>query len=586
MVPAALPILNFSPWTGWLVFEELDLLILGLAAGAYAHYFWQTFTRTDWVTVWRRDPSWASLWLTGLWIFWLGLGMVSIFRGFADAGGFAFDWFAGYEAPLNTLRVAKSLLLSLLLAPLLARELQVAGKQASLRLGYGMVTGLLLVNLAVLWERMAIPGLLEFSIPYRTTAWFWEMHVGGAAIDIYLVMAAPFAIWALRQARRPSHWAAAALLVLLTAYTCLTTFSRGVYLAVIVSSALMLCLSRRSSGSKPQDWPTIAGLLLMLALLGEVLLVFGSGSFMRERVARSDKDLGSRIVHWQNGLALLSGPQDWWLGKGLGRLPANYASAAPQGEFSGQARLLRESETQTQAKLAMRLAGPLTLAELGGHYGMTQRVALVPTRQYALQFDVRVREPTQLEFSVCERHLLYARQCQVATRQIKPGTSDWQQFQVPLIGPKLSPGAWYAPRLGMFSISIVNPGGLADFAKLSLTAPGDKELLSNRDFSQGLAYWFPVAQEFFLPWHIDSLGLELLIERGILGLLIMGAMVLTALWLLLPGHRANSLAACLAASIVGVLVVGLVSSVLDAPRGALLFFLLIYYPLLMPRTPQ
>ena len=27
-VPACLPFLNFAPWTGWLVFEELDLLLL------------------------------------------------------------------------------------------------------------------------------------------------------------------------------------------------------------------------------------------------------------------------------------------------------------------------------------------------------------------------------------------------------------------------------------------------------------------------------------------------------------------------------------------------------------------------------
>ena len=35
LVPALLPLLNFSPWTGWIVFEEFDLLLLGALAGGY-----------------------------------------------------------------------------------------------------------------------------------------------------------------------------------------------------------------------------------------------------------------------------------------------------------------------------------------------------------------------------------------------------------------------------------------------------------------------------------------------------------------------------------------------------------------------
>jgi energy-coupling factor transporter transmembrane protein EcfT len=37
VVPAALPLLNFGPWTGWIVFEEFELLVLGAAAGCYGH---------------------------------------------------------------------------------------------------------------------------------------------------------------------------------------------------------------------------------------------------------------------------------------------------------------------------------------------------------------------------------------------------------------------------------------------------------------------------------------------------------------------------------------------------------------------
>ncbi len=35
-LPALLPISGFATWTGWFAFEELDLLVLGAAAGGYA----------------------------------------------------------------------------------------------------------------------------------------------------------------------------------------------------------------------------------------------------------------------------------------------------------------------------------------------------------------------------------------------------------------------------------------------------------------------------------------------------------------------------------------------------------------------
>ena len=36
VIPALLPICGLATWTGWFAFEELDLLILGAAAGGYA----------------------------------------------------------------------------------------------------------------------------------------------------------------------------------------------------------------------------------------------------------------------------------------------------------------------------------------------------------------------------------------------------------------------------------------------------------------------------------------------------------------------------------------------------------------------
>ena len=87
--------------------------------------------------------------------------------------------------------------------------------------------------------------------------------------------------------------------------------------------------------------------------------------------------------------------------------------------------------------------------------------------------------------------------------------------RVRLHGPLLDAGDAWAPRLGVFSIAVINAGGAAEFDNLSLVGPDGAEMLVNPGFAEGLARWFPAAQGYYVPWHIDNLYLELLIERGL-----------------------------------------------------------------------
>ncbi len=351
VVPACVPFLNFSPWTGWLVFEEFDILLLGVLAGAYARLAWRSYVGHT-PPKRRLPPAFCVIA-----VLLAASGLLALLRGFADAGGFSFDWFAGYTDSLNSLRVFKSLGFALLLIPVLQHELARAPVLASRRLATGMVLGLTVVAVAVLWERAAFPGLFDFSKNYRTVALFWEMHVGGAALDAYLALAVPFVVWALVAARRPLPWAGAAALALLVTYACLTTFSRGVYVAVAGSLVLLgsLFWARRSEFGLwafligawrrhgPESWRGRAVLLLVLALAAEALAI-GSGAFMSQRLNNTDRDLTGRLAHWRHGLRLLDGPADWLWGMGLGRLPANYAARVPDGEFSGSVEWHEEQE--------------------------------------------------------------------------------------------------------------------------------------------------------------------------------------------------------------------------------------------------
>ena len=596
LVPAGLPWLNFSPWTGWLMFEEFDILLLGCLVGGYARLAWDR--PAD-----RPPQPWCIG--DGLMALVLVSGGISLWRGLADAGGLSFDWFANYSDALNSWRIFKSLGFATLFVPLLRRELSQSTRLATTTLATGVVSGLALVVLATLWERAVFPGLLDFSNPYRTVALFWEMHVGGAAIDSYLALTAPFVVWALYVTRLPTLWTSLALLAFWDAYICLTTFARGVYLAVLAPLLLLACLlwlqnQARHGRSVWQGlhqqmgtpgWRLKASVVLVLALILEVVGVLEGGSFMSERLASAGQDLSSRMEHWKSGVGLLKHPSDWLLGKGLGRLPANYAAQVPFEEFPGDARHQQHTQDGQTVQQFVTLYGPQTQEELGGVFELTQRVALSESDHYRVRLSVRVRQTTRMELFLCERHLLYDRACQAAFLRIQPAEGvdpfAWQPITVALQGPPMGSGRWFAPRLKMFSISVVDAGAQADVDNIVLTGRRPQNLLNNGDFSAGLARWFPAAQSYFVPWHLDNLVLEVLVERGGLGLLTCLLLIGYALWQLVLGRaRLQPIAPYLAASLVAVLVVGLVSSVLDVPRVAFLFFLLIFLAIESSKIPR
>ena len=619
-LPAAMPVLNFSPWTGWLLFDEFDLLILGALAGGLARQaLGSGGPRLPVVDARATAPLASNVVPTAL----LAVTLLGLARGVAD-GGTSFGWFAGYADASNTLHVSKSLIAVAALWPLLRVELQQRPLAAIARLARGMQTGLTLVGLAVLWERVAYPGLLDFSARYRTVAAFWEMHVGGAAIDVDLALATPFAAWALVSAKSRRAWAAAAALALLTGHACLTTFSRGAYVGVFAPLALLgAAWWWRRPGAEPSprvrqvvwdigfalgstatlvvafvafgyvglvvallallglivaarmrhsmQWRRAAALALTLALAAEAVVVLGGGTFMRSRLDASERDFGARLAHWRRGVGLLASPADWLLGIGAGRLPARYAREVPRGEFSGAVRLL----TAPSGARTVELSGPATVDDYAGLFSLTQRVALQPGGAYRVGLRVRAASPTTIALDVCEQHLLYSRECQGALVRVGPDEGRWQSLLVSLEGPELDPGRWYARRLGLFSTSIRDTGTAAELAAITVIAPDGTQVLANVDFSAGLAHWFPAAESHFLPWHIDNLYLELLIEHGALGLAAFLSLVTLAFRNLLSSWRRGlRMAPFLAASLLGTLLVGCVSSVLDVPRLAFVFLLM------------
>ncbi len=278
---ALMPLLGFAPWSGWITFEEMDLLVLSVAAGGYAALALNLAPRER-LPAWRHELSYSGPVLMLILLF-AATSLLAMQRGFTDAGGFSFGWWQGYLEPMNSLRNVKSYFLALILVPLWLRAAKVEPHKQSEALLWAMVAACVGMSLAAVWERQAFTGLLNFSSDYRTTALFWEMHVGGAAFDGALALVMPFVILALLRQRSPLGFAALMGVAVLGLYACLTTFSRGVYLAIPAGMAVMLWLRgaqwRRASQQKVLDIKPLLS-VPSAAKLGALALVlcFGLGA--------------------------------------------------------------------------------------------------------------------------------------------------------------------------------------------------------------------------------------------------------------------------------------------------------------------
>ncbi|MDP2263607.1 MAG: hypothetical protein Q8K24_10670 [Hydrogenophaga sp.] len=586
--PALLPILNFSPWTGWWLLDESDLAVLAILAGGYARWAWDTHPLRA-----AAAGSWLG-WRSPRGLGWLCLalvftGAIGVWRGLGAAGGLSatslaavFDgMYAGYDSPWNTLRVAKSLLWVLLLLPLIRHRPVGSGTPGGLLLARGMVAGLFITCLVVLVERHLYVGVLDFTRTYRTSAWFWEMHVGGGAIDAYLALAAPFAFWAVWTAPQGWRWWAALGLLCLTVYVVLTTYSRGIYLAALISLAWMAFAAWhwRVPAVAGAVWRLRALVAVALVLLVESAVVLGGGAFMGDRLAQANHDLVGRLTHWRAGLSLVQTPADRWLGIGWGRLPARYSGEVPGGEFPGQARWSTSSADGPH----VLLSGPVSRGELGSHFGLTQRVPLQTGGVYTALLQLEPATSARLMLSLCVRHLLYSDQCQgrvVDAGELPAGEGGWRA--VPLQGGAFDAGHTMGGSLrGVWSVSAIDAGQHVRLLGVALLAPDGQQVLRNGGFGDRLQHWLPAARSYFHPWHMDNVYLETFIERGLLGLAVLGTWIALMSWgfLLRLGHG-DTLTWVLLASVLGLMALGMVISVWEVPRVALLglIFLCQIYP--------
>jgi len=704
-VPALLPVLYLTPWSGWLFFDEFDMLLMcTLAAG-----FWHQRFRSNSIR-----PGGGSRMV--LLMFTL-LYLIAVWRGLGAWKVPDFNAWASYYSPLNTLRIAKGYLWALVLYPVWLTAWNLNPARSNRLFTLGVMLGLLGVSVVVLWERgvlhdlvyyknryQLLGSLLDFSTEYRITGLFADMHTGGTAIDGYLSLVWPFAALTVFTARSRWLFTLGAVVLLAGLYAMVVTFSRGVYLgfgvaavlavllgyfryrqqislmlvvltllcsvvalamsvvafrsggvAAIVASLMtfaigtgyvitaeqrkvtaaftalaatgvVLCALFAAYAAATSKWANIdtgmgmaisvlcaavfavlgAGLnrywrqhigirnrlLISLLLCGVIAAFVPSlfGSRMEQRFSTVREDLQHRIEHWQDAIKVMN--DDWstrLLGQGIGRFPERYFWIKQQARDVGGFVFMQED-----GNTYLRFAGAHDV-RLG------QRVALQPEADYTLSLDVRTSAPLlKMHLRICHRHLIHPTEwnpaCASFSKRLESTGGTWKRMEFRFNSNDLGSFKRYlhAPLV----LTIANrreydlqsrPQTLLDFDNLSLRQPGSgKELMRNGGFEHGIDHWFGYYDFNHLPWHIKNLWVHVYFELGIVGLLAF-LMLLSASFrgLLKPlpdncEQRNFSIAALLAMA--GFLAVGTFGTLLDAPRVAFLFYLLLLSGL--PKQPH
>jgi len=327
------------PWTGQLVIQEYDSMLLGSLSGWAMR--WESRERKNEkreensegreskdsrceVLSWRR-----ILWIWGPWILLALSVSLSLIIGMSRLPAAPFgDQLSVYFTNLNSIRIAKGYVWGMVFAVcMLNASLSGYGPEWRNRFGAGVQAAMLYVGCFVLLERWLYESLFDFTREFRASGPFFSMHVGDQHLDAFLAMTIPFAF--VLSGRKKTAKAAAIGLLILTLYAAIATMSRGMMAAIVIEVILISIVTafkifrRISSGGIRLCIGIVAASFLVIPLCGIAL----RGVAFRQRIDTVQTDWLVRVNHWKRILALPdNGWSDYLVGHGMGTTPTAMAN--------------------------------------------------------------------------------------------------------------------------------------------------------------------------------------------------------------------------------------------------------------------
>ncbi len=572
IIAALLPVFDLAPLTGRFFFDEFDVLIALTLCVALAK---APAVKPAQAGRTKRRFGASAPWPTAAAILFGGTLAISTVVGLSPWQWPDLNAFNSYFSPYNALRITKGAVWAGVIWWASHRFSNDAGSPRT-AFGRGLVVGLAMTVAVVIWERITFVGLLDFTTDYRITGPMSGMHIGGAYIECFLAVAAPFLVFFMVKDKRWWVLAAGMGLLLASTYALMVTFSRNGYFAFAVGLCIVFIASLSESltaKATSSEGPRAHGFLrkglmaggALAAVLAIAIPIF-KGEFSQARMATVSADLQVREAHWQDALSLRDGG---WLtalwGMGVGRYPATNLWAGTQLPTSATYQLASES-----GNTFLRLSS-------GSPVYVEQVVAVESSQKYVLKLSVR---PTvanaKLSIPVCEKWMLTSFNCSVQTFELGNDIGKWINLEREFVAQGQREGFWQSLRPVKLSLSYATAKSSIDIDALSLRSQSGANLIRNGEFSSGLDQWF-FSADSHLQWHVKSLFVGTLFDQGWLGLMALMALLAAALARAASNtYRGDAASAAALAALMSFLVVGLFDTLIDSPRYLMLLLLLVW----------
>ncbi|MBM3966941.1 MAG: hypothetical protein FJ308_18025, partial [Planctomycetes bacterium] len=323
--PFLFPLLLVSgdayPFTGQLVLQEYDSLLLGSFAGM--------LSRID------VHQTQVCQWIASNRLLFLATSLLSVSMLISGAIGIASlpsapwgDQLSVYFTQWNTVRIAKGYAWGILFAVFMWT---VVSSNPTHNWSRAFIAGLhcamVYVAGVVIIERTLFESWFDFEREYRATGPFFTMHIGDQHIDGFAAIALPFA-WVSLSRSIFYRWGAGLLLTIAMLLVAFMTMSRATVAAVgielVLISLAQFLTGERGVGlakTRIRGFAFIGGLLLVVAT---GFAIWKADAF-RERFETVRQDWAGRVSHWREILSRDSSLASFIAGRGIGTLPTKSA---------------------------------------------------------------------------------------------------------------------------------------------------------------------------------------------------------------------------------------------------------------------